>query len=113
MNARAEPDIPSTGAARAALDTATAETTLHGMVEDLDRQIAALQRDTRYRQAITASVVLGVLASVITGLVAPLRYPWLIPSARSLGMMLCLLVPFAICLGLGHAAYRLLRWLRR
>lgn len=82
------------------------------MVADLDRQIAALQRDTRYRQAITIAVVVGILASVATGLLAPVRYPWLVPSARSLGMMFCLLAPFAICVGLGHGVYWILRWLR-
>ena len=56
--------------------------------------------------------VVGIFASVACGLMLPFRYPWLVPSARSLGMLVCLLVPFAICLGLGHAVYRLLRWLR-
>ncbi len=95
-----------------AVDAPVAEITLYGMV-DLDRQIAELQRDTRHRQVITVAVVVGIFASVAAGLVLPLRYPWLVPSARSLGMMGCLLVPFAICVGLGQAVYWILRWLRR
>jgi ABC-type uncharacterized transport system permease subunit len=82
------------------------------MVDDLDRQIAALQRDTRHRQVITVAVVVGIFASVAGSLVLPYRYPWLVPSPRSPGMMLSILMPFAICYGLGHAVYRLLRWLR-
>jgi len=83
------------------------------MVADLDHQIAALQRDTRDRQAITIAVVVGIFASVAAGLLVPMRYPWLVPSARSLGMMFCLLVPFAICVGLGQVVYQILRWLHR
>lgn len=82
------------------------------MVDGLDRQIAELQRDTRHRQVITVAGVVGIFAGVACGLVLPFRYPWLVPSARSLGMLICLLMPFAICFGLGHAVYRLLRWLR-
>jgi hypothetical protein len=79
---------------------------------DLDRQIAALQRDTRHRQAITIAVVIGIFAGFAGGLVLPFRYPWLVPSVRSPGMLLCLLAPFAICAGAGYVVYRLLRWWR-
>ena len=82
------------------------------MGEDLDRRIAELQRDTAHRQVITIAVVVGIFASVGCGVLVPLRYPWFVPSARSPGLMICLLVPFAICFGLGHAVYRLLRWRR-
>ena len=82
------------------------------MVENLDRQIVELQRDTRHRQAITVAVVIGIFAGIACGLLLPLQYPWLVPSVRSPQMMICFLALFAVCVGLGHAVYRILRWLR-
>jgi xanthine/uracil/vitamin C permease (AzgA family) len=82
------------------------------MADDLARQIASLQRDTAHRQAITVATVIGIFASVACGLFAPLRWPHAVPSAHSPGMMVCLIVPFAVCFGAGHAIYRVLRWLR-
>ena len=75
-----------------------------------DDPMLALQRDTRNRQVILWSVVIGILASVIA-------FPFLAgtfhPAAmRDTGLMGVLLLPFAICYGLGQLVYRLLRRVR-
>lgn len=70
----------------------------------------ALQRDTQNREVIVWSVVIGILASVIA-------FPFLAgafhPGAvRDTGLLGVLLLPFAICYGLGQLVYRVLRRVR-
>ncbi len=75
-----------------------------------DDPMLALQRDTQNRQVILWSVVVGIMASVIA-------FPFLAGAfhpgtVRDTGLMGVLLLPFAICYGLGQLVYRVLRRVR-
>ena len=75
-----------------------------------DDPMLALQRDTQNRQVILWSVVVGIVASVIAFPLLAAAFP---PAGmRDTGLMGVLLLPFAICYGLGQLVYRLLRRVR-
>jgi hypothetical protein len=64
----------------------------------------ALQRDTQNREVIVWSVVIGIVASVVL-------FPFLAAAfhpgtVRDTGLMGVLLLPFAICYGLGQLVRR-------
>ena len=77
------------------------------MADDLDRRIAAFQRDVRYRQVLIVAVVVGIFAGIAGGFVLPSLLG--VGTIRDGAMLGYFVMPFAICMGLGYAVYGALR----
>lgn len=82
------------------------------MDDDLDRRIAALQRDTKDRQVLTVAVVAGIFAGIAGGFAIPYLTGVNFGTMRSGGLLVCFLAPFAICMGIGYLIYAILRRIR-
>jgi len=78
-----------------------------------DPIIDAALTDQRDRRVIVAAAVLGIIASVITGLMfatgALGEWTRGASGTRNPAGLVFFVAPFAICLGLGHIVYRIIR----
>jgi hypothetical protein len=79
----------------------------------IDTLIAELQREQRHRIVLVVAAVIGIVASVLTGLAYALAGSAAGAGGRNPGALLFFVGPFALAMAIGYAIYGVLRWASR